>query len=393
MARVSPADDRRECVDCRVSAPDDAGENTLISTRYGWRLTRRGDGRGGVLFEWRCASCATRAREQRQGVPTSVRAVNIAVGSSLEQVECEPEVTARMRVPLPIGGERPALARRALATPVVPVVLRDPRTHVAALMVLCGPDPGRVIRLHDGERVIGRDANVDVPVADTTLSRRHASIAKQPGGAHLLRDLGSTNGTFIGMRRVEQATLRNGDRVQLGPSVVFRFLVADSAELLEHQRLAGASTFDAVTGALERASFCARVDALAERGRDIALVALRLDAVEHVDQADGRARAEALLRSAAVYLVQAIRTDDVLGKSGGDQLAVALTSGGPADALPVAERLRIGIAALPTRTPLEASVGIAWLSESRSAGAALRRADLRAQAASRAGGNRVIAAD
>ncbi|MBI2389595.1 MAG: FHA domain-containing protein [Deltaproteobacteria bacterium] len=327
-------------------------------------------------------------------MPTSVGAVKIAVGSSLEQVECEPEVTARMRVSLPIGGERPALARRALATPVVPFALRDPRTHVAALMVLCGPDPGRVIRLHDDERVIGRDPNVDVPVADTTLSRRHASIAKQPGGTHLLRDLGSTNGTFIGMRRVEQATLRNGDRVQLGPNVVFRFLVADSAELLEHQRLAGASTFDAVTGALDRASFCARVDAVAERAdRDIAIVALRLDAVEHVDQADGRASAEALLRSAAVYLVQAIRTDDVFGKGGGDQLAVALTSGGPADALAVAERLRIGIAALPTRTPLEASVGIAWLSESRSAGAALRRADVRAQAASRAGGNRVIAAD
>jgi pSer/pThr/pTyr-binding forkhead associated (FHA) protein len=64
-----------------------------------------------------------------------------------------------------------------------------------------------------GKTTLGRDAQCTIPIAGTHLSRRHAEI--MPGNDGLLiRDLGSVNGTFVNGKRVEQAFLRNGDRIR-----------------------------------------------------------------------------------------------------------------------------------------------------------------------------------
>jgi len=60
---------------------------------------------------------------------------------------------------------------------------------------------------------LGRDAQCTIPIAGTHLSRKHAEILPGNDGL-LIRDLGSVNGTFVNGKRVEQAFLRNGDRVR-----------------------------------------------------------------------------------------------------------------------------------------------------------------------------------
>jgi hypothetical protein len=64
-------------------------------------------------------------------------------------------------------------------------------------------------------RVIGRREPSDVRIADATLSREHARFTLAEGSV-LVEDLGSTNGTWVGGRRVERATLAGGDEVMLG---------------------------------------------------------------------------------------------------------------------------------------------------------------------------------
>jgi ABC-type multidrug transport system ATPase subunit len=49
------------------------------------------------------------------------------------------------------------------------------------------------------------------------ISRNHASIQCQADGTYLLRDLGSTNGTYVNGRRITAHTLRHGDVIQIGP--------------------------------------------------------------------------------------------------------------------------------------------------------------------------------
>ena len=47
------------------------------------------------------------------------------------------------------------------------------------------------------------------------MSRRHCEIQRS-NGAFVVRDVGSLNGTYLSQKRVEQATIHNGDELQVG---------------------------------------------------------------------------------------------------------------------------------------------------------------------------------
>ncbi|MGQ9572753.1 MAG: FHA domain-containing protein [Dehalococcoidia bacterium] len=63
---------------------------------------------------------------------------------------------------------------------------------------------------------IGRSASNDATLAHPQVSRTHARIVRR-NGEFILEDLGSTMGTFINGRRVDQQTLADGDVVRIGP--------------------------------------------------------------------------------------------------------------------------------------------------------------------------------
>ena len=69
--------------------------------------------------------------------------------------------------------------------------------------------------------VLGRDSACDITIPGTHLSRRHAELAIK-GDALLIRDLNSSNGTFVNNQRVTETSLRPGDSVRFD---VLRFKV------------------------------------------------------------------------------------------------------------------------------------------------------------------------
>ncbi len=73
---------------------------------------------------------------------------------------------------------------------------------------------------------LGRDDTADVVVDDPGVSRRHSEIRVTNDGPHLvssIRDLGSTNGTFVNGERISSQRLQDGDRVTIGrTSAIFR---------------------------------------------------------------------------------------------------------------------------------------------------------------------------
>lgn len=75
-----------------------------------------------------------------------------------------------------------------------------------------------------GPVTIGRDTGSDLVLSDPGISRRHARV-QASGGEYVLRDLQSTNGTFLNGTRVEQAHISIGDVVTLGNT---RLLVEQS---------------------------------------------------------------------------------------------------------------------------------------------------------------------
>ncbi|MEE6272279.1 FHA domain-containing protein [Georgenia wangjunii] len=85
----------------------------------------------------------------------------------------------------------------------------------ALLIVQRGPNAGARFLL-DAERTLaGRHPSTDIFLDDVTVSRKHAEFLAADGG-HVVRDVGSLNGTYVNRERIDQATLRAGDEVQIG---------------------------------------------------------------------------------------------------------------------------------------------------------------------------------
>lgn len=101
------------------------------------------------------------------------------------------------------------------------------------LIMKTGPAPGKTFPLQKNEIYIGRDVANDVFINDAEVSRRHARLVQQ-GGAYLLEDLGSTNGTYVNGQRIGgPSPLRAGDIIYLGENVSLSFegLFADQGEV------------------------------------------------------------------------------------------------------------------------------------------------------------------
>ena len=69
------------------------------------------------------------------------------------------------------------------------------------------------------EIVVGRSSELDMVLVEDMVSRRHARI--ECNDDHILiEDLGSTNGTFVNGEKIKRATLKEGDRVLIGTSIL-----------------------------------------------------------------------------------------------------------------------------------------------------------------------------
>ncbi|MBN2800038.1 MAG: sigma 54-dependent Fis family transcriptional regulator [Deltaproteobacteria bacterium] len=87
------------------------------------------------------------------------------------------------------------------------------------LRVVEGPDEG-MDRLFEVDAVqVGTRIGSDVQLSDTTVSRSHAELVRTPGGI-LLRDLGSTNGVFVGAIRIKEVYLGPHQRFSVGRTVI-----------------------------------------------------------------------------------------------------------------------------------------------------------------------------
>jgi hypothetical protein len=85
-----------------------------------------------------------------------------------------------------------------------------------ALLVL----DGRRLVVGPGGATIGRSRQCDVVLDDPNVSRRHADVRPR-GGAWVLNDLGSTNGSVLNGRRIEHPeVIQPGDEIEIGTSVI-----------------------------------------------------------------------------------------------------------------------------------------------------------------------------
>jgi adenylate cyclase len=164
------------------------------------------------------------------------------------------------------GGTSPSASRTPPRPSVAPAVQpvasfssEPPRPAGApkpdAKLVLTGNGPAVEFALVQSS-VLGRSTQATVRLADREVSRKHSQIDLEDG-EYVLRDLGSSNGTYVNGKRIFGPTvLREGDQVVIGTSKMVFHSISGKQKLAE---IVPASSGD--TGELE--GVVARVEAKA----------------------------------------------------------------------------------------------------------------------------------
>jgi len=134
-----------------------------------------------------CSECATAASGPPPGGKTVVVPAYVTGGSPAAAVPAGDDLA---RVPLPEGWE-------------------------VGIDIVEGPDAGGGFHLTRSRALIGR-GRVEVSLSDPHVSRRHASVEVYGSTCVLVKDLGSTNGTFVNGRRVTACELSDGDEIRVG---------------------------------------------------------------------------------------------------------------------------------------------------------------------------------
>ena len=270
-----------------------------------------------------------------------------------------------------------------------------------SLVVITGSAIGQRIEVGDKPLVIGRSRGCELMLQDGGLSRRHSAIWTIDGRLWI-RDLASTNGTFVnGARVTTEKPLAAGDEVGLG-DVVLRVLRRESVEDNYHVVMTERAYVDELTGLGNRRRFQDLLEngvtqALQHR-ETFSLVLIDLDDFKCINDRYGHDVGDNVLRSCAEQLRRTTRSSGGLARIGGEEFAVILHGADVSNATNYANRCRKAIAEMlfPDIGPafrLSASFGVAsWQGDMADSAALIRVADGRLYAAKRAGKNCVVSA-
>jgi len=274
------------------------------------------------------------------------------------------------------------------------------REVVATLLVLTGKLPlGKMFRVGSGTSIIGRSTDADIWVDDDGVSRKHAKIVSEKDVVTLV-DMGSRNGTYCNGDRVTTKVLQDGDKIQIGSITVFRFSFQDSLDEAMQRNLYESATHDGLTGIHNKRFFLESLQKefayCARHRQPLSLLMMDLDHFKQINDTHGHPAGDHVLVQLTKKMTDAIRTEDLFARFGGEEFVLLLRECPHERALSIAERLRRVAEKLDlafSKAPLQASlsIGVATLRDSNygAAEALLEAADKALYAAKQSGRNRV----
>jgi diguanylate cyclase (GGDEF)-like protein len=295
--------------------------------------------------------------------------------------------------------ELPKLARRVLEA--------ESANRQPCLVILGGLDMGRVIPVTDQGLVIGRDETCELALTDDAISRHHLEVRQAGPGQVAIRDLDSTNGTFVRGKRIHSAELGDGDKLFLGRNTVLKLVIHDDLDLSYQRELYESSTRDGLTGAFNRRYFTEKIATDLSFGRrhglPLSLLMLDIDHFKKVNDTYGHDVGDQVLRSFSKTVKQSIRTEDVLARYGGEEFAIIAQGTDVAGGRALGERIRQAVGSSTIGHDVAArgginitvSTGVASLKPGCAADAAvmIAIADGNLYAAKNAGRDRVVASE
>lgn len=222
-----------------------------------------------------------------------------------------------------------------------------------------------LLRISENPFIIGRGRQCGLTLEGDSVSRKHCAIHFRDG-SYFIRDLQSTNGTFVNDQANEEVRLKAGDRIRIG-NQIFKFLSADHIEAEYHETAYSMMTRDGLTGAFTRRYFedaLKRDLARAKRSaQPISLMMFDVDKFKSINDQFGHLAADRALMDLTRRVLTILASEHIMARFGGDEFIVLLSDTNYREAQEIAEICRT-VAELETfggisrDIPITISIGV-----------------------------------
>ncbi len=256
-----------------------------------------------------------------------------------------------------------------ITKPIFKIV--EQQSKNAYILFLKGHLLGKLCTLHKGTTIIGRSVQADIPLKDAGVSREHSEI-NVDGEKATIKDMGSTNGTFVNNKRITRHALKDGDKIQISSSTVFKFILSDESEKVFHDELYRMGVMDPITNIYNKRYFTERLKqefSLAKRNKTgLSLIMIDLDFFKKINDTYGHLAGDFILGKLSEVFSSMTREEDIVARYGGEEFVVILPGSSEEGAVICAERVREKIAQTPfifegETINITVSIGIATLDE------------------------------
>ncbi len=213
------------------------------------------------------------------------------------------------------------------------------------LIIVDGDNVGRIYPLDKKRITIGRSDEFDIKLEDSSCSRKQAIIEFNDNNKPVLKDLNSTNGTFVNGSKTTEINLEDGDKIMFGVSSVFKFALQDSLEAKFQKKLYESSVNDHLTCAFNKKYF---LDTLSKEfsyslrhHSSLGLLMLDIDFFKEINDTYGHIAGDIVLIEVVKKIKNNLRNEDILCRYGGDEFAVIFRNFKSGFVKATAERIRL----------------------------------------------------
>jgi len=295
--------------------------------------------------------------------------------------------------------EKPAAKKTQSRTLVTAInhLKEKPSDKQACLVVIYGAELGKKYNLEKPTIGVGRSSKSGIQIDQESVSRNHAKVVNT-GKTIILRDLGSTNGTYVNDELVDEHILTDGDFIKIGRTI-FKFLSGSNIENSYHEEIYRLTTIDGLTQIFNKRYFLETLDRETGRAiryrRALSLILFDIDHFKNINDSHGHLAGDSVLKQLAEVVRSRIRREDTLARYGGEEFAIVLPEVEQKHAFLTAEKLRKLVEKTAfkfedTKIAVTISLGVEQLGEDiREPSAFIKKADEKLYQAKTQGRNQV----
>ncbi len=273
-------------------------------------------------------------------------------------------------------------------------------SEAACVVCIYGPVLGQKWSLADKKALsLGRGEQNEVVLDLDNVSRRHCEILIQDQIVQV-RDLGSTNGTYVNGEEVQGARpLQNGDHLKVG-GAIFKYLAGGNVESLYHEEIYRMTIVDGLTQIHNKRYFLETLEREMARcsrfGRPLHLLMLDVDHFKNLNDTHGHIAGDVVLKDLAALIDKDVRLEETFARYGGEEFALIIPEVEEPKVEYRAEKMRKQVASYPfksedQRLPVTVSIGIATMPPGcKHTSTFIKAADDCLYEAKRRGRNRVV---